>query len=178
EPFQNLRYHVFRSHQVDVVAALFLQAQHHPGQFFRFRGAAFSPPADLVILAEDAAQVAPAEEDRPRTTVAAQAALFAEVGKIAADDRVTSGSADFRLVLDAVHVAVAWAQDAVGQLLQAKLDATRQFPTLPQLEIYGLEVPSIDGSGTLQHLSSPGSGTTATQSVCARPERALRSDRL
>jgi hypothetical protein len=29
---------------------------------------------------------------------------------------------------------------------------------LPQLEICGLEVPSIDGSGTLQHLSSRGAG--------------------
>src|SRR5208337_5374059 len=158
ERFQNLRHHVFRSHQVDVVAALFLQAQHHAGRLFRFGGTASSQPANFVVLAEDAAQVAPAEEDRSRTTAAAQALFLAEVGKMAADDRVTSGPADFRLVLDAVHVAVAWAKDAVGQLLQAKRDATHQFPGLPQLEICGLEIPSIDGSGMLQHLSSRGAG--------------------
>jgi len=38
--------------------------------------------------------------------------LLAEMGKVAADNGVTPGVADFRLVLDAVHVAVAWAQDA------------------------------------------------------------------
>jgi hypothetical protein len=68
---------------------------------------------------------------------------------MAADDRVTSGPADSGLVLDAVHVAVAWAKDPVGQLLQAKLDAARQFPGSPQLEICGrkfLRSPAVGRS--------------------------------
>jgi hypothetical protein len=56
----------------------------------------------------------PAEEDRPATVLAPQAALFAKVHKMAAHRRVTSSSANLLLILEAIYVAVAWAKHAIG----------------------------------------------------------------
>jgi hypothetical protein len=60
--FEDLRYDVLGSNPVDVVAPVRLQLQHHPGQLFRFYFNTGLLLTNLVILAEDTAQVAPGEE--------------------------------------------------------------------------------------------------------------------
>jgi hypothetical protein len=59
--------HVTRRDQVDVVAALPLQGEHHPGQFIRLDLMPRALVADVPVLAKDAAQIAPAEENGART---------------------------------------------------------------------------------------------------------------
>ena len=66
---------------VDVVAAARLQLEHDGGQLARSHLAPGTFLAGLPVLAEDAAEVAPAEEDVARAVPAAQAILLAEVGE-------------------------------------------------------------------------------------------------
>src|SRR5208337_598980 len=120
---KNLWDDMFGSDQIDVVTALRLESQHHFSQFFGLDSPAFALPTNFVVLAEDATQVTPAKEDCARAPLSAEAAFLAVVCKIAADDGVAPRFACFGLVLDSVHVAVAWAESAVGQLLQTKLNA-------------------------------------------------------
>jgi hypothetical protein len=68
------------------VAALALQAEHHPGQVFRLYLATVPHLADFGVLAELAAKVAPGKKDRPRTTSAYQGVFLAEVGANTRDD--------------------------------------------------------------------------------------------
>ena len=58
-----------------------------------------------MVLAEDAAQVAAAEEDRARAAHAAQAVLLPEVREVRCDDRVPADAAQARLVAESIHFA-------------------------------------------------------------------------
>ena len=58
---------------VDVVAAGRLQLQHHLAEPNRINAFPANLPGDVVVLAEDAAQVAAAEEDRPGAVPSPQA---------------------------------------------------------------------------------------------------------
>jgi hypothetical protein len=84
---------------------------------------ALTQPADLVVLAENASQIARAEENCSRTTRTPQATFLAEVGKMTAHNGVTAGLTDLGFVFQAVDVAVARAKGTVRQLLEAKLHA-------------------------------------------------------
>ena len=84
-------------------------------------------PTDVVVLAENAPQVAPGEENRARTFPAAQAVLFAEVGEMAAHHRVATRLAYSELVSQPVDVAIARAQGAVGERRQRPLYAPGQL---------------------------------------------------
>ena len=77
---QDLGDHVARGDQVDVVASLGLERQHHRGEFLRLHLASEPLLADLPVLAEDAAQAAPGEEDGPRARPTPQRVLLAVVG--------------------------------------------------------------------------------------------------
>src|SRR5579871_3452067 len=72
-------------------------------------------------MAEDAAEVAEREEDRPRASPAAEAVLLAPVREGARDDRVASRVADARLVRDPVDAAVPRARVAIRELGEAGL---------------------------------------------------------
>ena len=78
---ENLGHYVLGGDEVDIMAALFLEPQHHGGQVFGTRALAAALPTDVVVLAENAAQVTPGKENRARTVPAAQAVLLAEVRK-------------------------------------------------------------------------------------------------
>jgi hypothetical protein len=71
ERLEDLPHNVLRRHPVDVVAPGRLQLEHHVREPLGGHPLALQPPRDVVVLAEDAAQVAAAEEDRPRSTPAA-----------------------------------------------------------------------------------------------------------
>jgi hypothetical protein len=62
--------------------------------------------ADLVVLAEDAAQITAGEEDRAAAAPAAQAVFLAAVGKEAGDDGVAANPADGPLVLQPVNATI------------------------------------------------------------------------
>jgi len=140
ERFQNLRHDVSGSDQVNVVAALLLQRQHHLSQLFGLRRLSFALPTDFIVLAENATQIAPAEKDGSRAARAAQTALLAEVSEIAADRGVAPGPASLGLVLQTIDFAVARTQGAIGQLFYTKGDAARQFSGSPQCEVGGMEL--------------------------------------
>src|SRR3990172_2461613 len=97
----------------DVVATLPLKRQHHPGKFLGAHLLPLPLPAYLPVLAVDAAQVAPREEDRPRAPTAAQAILLAVMRPVGVDDGARAGAAHgaAQRVL-AVDTAVARAQVA------------------------------------------------------------------
>src|SRR6516225_7342571 len=76
--------------------------------------------ADLKILAEDAAQIAPGEEDRSRALPAAKHILLAEMRKSARHSRMPADFADAELIGSPVHtLAQSWTDRAgrpqVGQ---------------------------------------------------------------
>jgi len=79
--------------------------------------------ADLVVLAEDAAQVAAREEDRPRSGPAAQGRLLALVRTEGSDAGEEAGSAEAQM-LAAIHAAMPGAQVARFQVA-ARLDGAR-----------------------------------------------------
>jgi hypothetical protein len=110
--FEDLRNHVLGGDPVDVVAADRLQLEHHLGQPFGHDGLALHLPGDVVVLAEDAAEVAPGEEDRPRAAPAAQAVLLAEMREVGGDDRLPPDRAEAGDVGAAVDLAAAWADEA------------------------------------------------------------------
>src|SRR5439155_6184547 len=95
--------------------------------------------ADVVVLAEDAAEVAVAEEDGAGAVPAPEAVLFAEVGEGAGDHGVAAGLARGPLVGQPVDPAIAGADPAVGQSRDGAADA---FPELAggELEVGGDEI--------------------------------------
>jgi len=69
--FKNLGNDMLGRDEVDVVTTLALKVEHKLGDLLRWALRADGLLADVPVLAEDAAQVAQAEEDRPRTIPAA-----------------------------------------------------------------------------------------------------------
>jgi hypothetical protein len=121
---EHLGHHVFGRDEVDVVAAQPLQVQHEGGNDVGRRGPGARPRpeplADIEVLAEDAAQVAVAEEDRARAVPAAQARLFSEVREGAGDHRVAAGLAGGPPVPEPVDVAIA----RTGPAARERVDGT------------------------------------------------------
>src|SRR5262245_11946116 len=126
--------------EVDVVTAARLQLEHHAGQLPRPHLDALALLARLEVLAEDAAKVAPGEEDGARPLPAAEDVLLAEVGEVGGDPRVAGGLADGEPAVEAVDLAVARAERADAECLQCLVDLLAQAARLPGLEIGGDEL--------------------------------------
>ena len=114
ERFQDLRHHVRGGDEVDVMTSHFLQGEHHPCQSCRPGLGKVAALADVVILAEDAAQVALGEEDRSAAAPAAQWIFLAVVGEEAAHARISADLAGARLPGETVCAAGARAHTAIG----------------------------------------------------------------
>src|SRR5271157_1269640 len=151
---------MFGRHEVDVVTALTLKIEHKLGDLLRGALRADGLLADVPVLAEDAAQVAQAEEDRPRSIPAAQAILLAEVGEGAGDPCITAGMADPRLVLHAVDVAIPGACAAVLQLAQTGGDALGQSTRAMQGQVGGLEGLEQESRIGMERMGGPNHGTS------------------
>ena len=80
-------------HEVDIVAPLLLQFEHHPCESLRLRFHAVAVLADLEVLAEHALQIAHREKDRAAAVPAAQAILLTEMRKVARHPGVPPGFA-------------------------------------------------------------------------------------
>ena len=136
----DLRYHVTGGDEVDVVTALSLQYQHHPGQLFRFHFMAQALLADLPVLAEDAAQAAPGKEEGARAVHPAQWVFFTVMRAVTVDPGTHTGAADRALDAGiAIDVTVTGAQVAIGHVPVGLFGACLQLVALQQGEIGGFE---------------------------------------
>jgi len=79
--------------EVDIMATLGLEMEHHEGHFFRFYLPALAQLADLVVLTKLASQVAPGEEDGPRAMIPHQGRLLAEMGVVTGNHGPLPGAA-------------------------------------------------------------------------------------
>src|SRR5262249_22034657 len=100
--------------------------------------------AGLPVLTEDAAQVAPAEEDGAGAVPAAEYVLLAEVVKGRGDARVAARLADGEAVRQAIHLAVARAEPARPEGLERLADLLPEPPRLVGGEVGGDELPGGD----------------------------------
>ena len=80
---QNVCYNVAWRHQVNVVAAICLQLQHDRCQLLNIIFRAVIGLADVIVLAELAAEVAAGEEDGAGSPPARQRKLLAQVRAVA-----------------------------------------------------------------------------------------------
>ena len=71
--------------------------------------------ADLIVLAEDTSQTAPAKEDSARPMSPPEAVLFAHVRERAADNRVFTCFAGPEETVHTVRVAFPWTYLAIFQ---------------------------------------------------------------
>src|SRR6266536_2422519 len=124
-------------HPVDIVAPHGLQLQHHGGQLLRPHLKARLLLADVIVLTEHTAQVAPGKEDGTAALPAAQAVLLAKVRKVAGHAGVAAGATDLRLVLQPVDLAVPGAYAAALQARQGTLDAPLQLARLVESDVVG-----------------------------------------
>jgi len=133
---QHLGHHMARSHEVDVVATRRLQLEHHPRQPAGVDLAAAGSLADLPVLAEDAAEAAPAEEDRARASSPAERWLLSVVRAVSLNDGPLARSADGAPNrLPAVHATPARTQVAVRQVGAGRLNAGGQLPAAQQPQV-------------------------------------------
>jgi len=118
---------MLRGDEIDVMAAGVLQLKHHLGQV---AGRCLRPNArlaDVVILTEDAAQVAHREEDSAAAFDAAEAVLFTEMGEIAGHQGEATCFADGRFICQAVDVAVPRTDPALGQTGDGHVYTVHEF---------------------------------------------------
>ena len=84
--------------KIDVMAAAILQSQHHLGQVPRRD----LPPglllADVIVLTEEAGEIAAGEEYGARAGTANKAVLLPEVGGVAGDACKPAGAAEAPLI--------------------------------------------------------------------------------
>src|SRR5208337_2034698 len=96
--FHDLRRHMLRGHEIDVVATLGLKFEHHGGELARWRWPTTHLPTDVEVLAENATQVAACKENRAGASPAAQAVFLAMMRKVAGDDSMTARLTDSELI--------------------------------------------------------------------------------
>ena len=105
------------------------------GELLRRSGRALAELAGLEVLAEDAAQIAPREEDRAAAVPAAQAVFLAAMCEITAGHGVSSGPAGRLAIGQTIDAAVARAQAARGQVIDRLPGAALQFARSIQRQI-------------------------------------------
>jgi hypothetical protein len=140
----DLRHDMARRDEIDVVAADRLQSQHQVGELLVARLHAFASPGNLKILAIDAAQVAPGEEDRARAARAAEAVLLAVVRPRRMDDRPLAGAADCAAGrLPPVDPAIAGAEVASAETGARFATSLGEFARAHEAEIRRLRSPAF-----------------------------------
>src|SRR5262245_22779688 len=97
---------MFGGDEIDVMTAHRLELKHHRCQHFRRSQNASLELADVVVLAENAAQITHAEENGSGSFPTTQAVFLPMVGKMAGNSRVAASLAYRGLVRNTVHLAV------------------------------------------------------------------------
>src|SRR5439155_6880457 len=112
ERLENLRHHMLRRDEIDVVAADVLKIEHDVRELRCGDFCAFAKLAGLEVLTKHAAQITPAEKDRARPVPAAQTIFLAEMRNCASHARKPPTLAHSDLVVEPVNVAVTRANAA------------------------------------------------------------------
>lgn len=108
---------MLRGDQVDIVYLSHILQLHVPfGQLFRGSVEAIALVCDVVVLAEDAAEVASREEDGARAVVALYARLLAEMGRYDIDLGGLGADEADACLFPAIHSAASRAEVAVSQV--------------------------------------------------------------
>ena len=115
---KNLRYHVLRRDEVNVMAADALQPQHDRRELGRRDFDAIALLARFKVLTEHAPQIAPREKDRPRAVPATQTILLSEVCERASHPRKPPAFAYAGLVFQPIYLAIARADVTATQQLK------------------------------------------------------------
>jgi len=105
------------AYQVNVVAASLLQPHHHPGKGRRLQIDSLVLLAYLVVLAEDAGQVASGEEYGARSVLAHQGRLFPIMWPGAAHPGQAADATKSPIPGQPVNLAAAWTDPALSELL-------------------------------------------------------------
>ncbi|MFO7605651.1 MAG: hypothetical protein R6W72_05065 [Desulfurivibrionaceae bacterium] len=127
------------------MAAHLLEGDHHPGQLRGGRLVARAEVAELIVLAEDAAEVAVAEKDGPRAGPADQNRFFPEVRGKARNPCQPPGPADPFPVGQPVDPAVTGAEPAIFQTGQGPGNPVAKLFRFVKFQVGGGEA----GSGHL-----------------------------
>ena len=72
---------MFWGNEVDIVATLFLQINHHQTELFRCYLVTLAHLANVVVLAENALEVAHRKKDRTASISTPQTVLFSKMGE-------------------------------------------------------------------------------------------------
>lgn len=122
----NRRNDVRRSNEIDVRAADILEAEHFTGQLFDTDRYAAGVVADIVVLAEDARQIAAGKEYRARTAVAHEDAFFAKMRANGTNEQFGGHAAGPFFPCDSVNTAAARTEAACAHLPVQFLDSRAQ----------------------------------------------------
>src|SRR5271165_447937 len=120
---------MLRRNEVNIVAASALQPQHDCRELWRRDFRAITLLAGFKVLTEDAPQIAPCEENRPRPFPATQTILLAEVRESACHARKPSAFAYAGLILDPVYLALARANVTATNSSSASSAFSRSRPS-------------------------------------------------
>jgi hypothetical protein len=93
--------------------------------------------ADVVILTEDAPEVAMSQEDGPGPMISDERRFFPKVGKDARDHQLGPGLAVPDLILQPVHPAFSRAEPALPENLMEGPDSFSQFSAFVKPDIGG-----------------------------------------
>ncbi len=111
-----------RCNKIDIMAPLLLEMNHDAGQFLRRYGDALTAMADIVVLTENAVEIAVGEENRSRSPPPHQWFLFSKVRPIARHHCLAPGATISHFSLEAVHFAEPRAEGTSLQPAQAPAD--------------------------------------------------------
>lgn len=125
--------------EIDIMAADFLEVNHHIGKIFQGNFMAFAQMTYLIILTEETTQVAVSHEYRARTTSAHQGLFFSKVGMVARDDGQFSYPADPLFASQSVNQAFPGAKAAFFEELMSFFDSFREFSALVKFDVAWLK---------------------------------------
>ncbi len=152
---KNLRHHMGGGDEIDVVASLFLQSDHHGGQLIQKNDLAIPQDTDVMVLAEHALEAAMGKENGAGPILPHQGRFFSEMWGETRHFCLTACTAVTRFIPGPVHAALPGAQGAGGQYGKGLLNGLFQ-PAAPA----GFQVTghiSVHGHPLL----SPGQRVTA-----------------
>ncbi len=121
------------------MAALGLEGQREVRDLPRRANGADGLLADIPVLAEDAPQIAQAEEDRTRAAPAPETVLLAEMRKGAGNPSIAPGVAHTGQVGHSIHATVARTRAAILQLAQPGQDSLGHFTGAIKRQVRRLE---------------------------------------
>jgi hypothetical protein len=121
--------------EVDVVATYLLESHHDPSHIREGNAFPTSKMADVIILAEDAPEIAVGEKDGPRTVMTDQGRFLTKVGKGARHRKIRPSLADPNLSIQAIDPTASWAEPALPKELLEKSDPPAEFSVFKKTDI-------------------------------------------